>query len=330
MLPFEVIQPDDVKSACKEAAGDPKNEFKAGGIDLLDRFKERKEKATGLVDLLGLRGDLGRIDAGADGKTSIGALCSLATVARAEELAHPALAALREATLATATPQIRNRATVGGNLLQKSRCWYLRSAAFHCLHDGEGLMCLARVGENRYHSVMGYADCMRVHPSNLAPALIVLDAEVAIQSGDGERRIKLRQLYPDVPTAANPEHTLARGELLLRVHLPAPEPGAASSYCDSREKLSYDWATTAAAVWVRIAAGKITAARICLGAVAPNPMPVPAAESVLVGQPPSAQLFQEAATAAYAGAQPLTQNAYKVQVGKAVLIRALERATATR
>ncbi len=326
MHPFELIRVEDLASAAREGKANPDGVFKAAGIDLLDRMKERQFQPKALVDLLGMRKDLAGIQVAADGSVSIGALTTLAQVAAAKELQAQAFAGLREAAGVAATPQVRNRATLGGNLLQQARCWYLRNAAFPCAHKG-GETCFALYGENRYHSVLQHVDCVRVHPSNTAPALLALDAEVTIQHGDGERRIKLLELWPQPADAKNPDHTLAPGEVLTRVHLPKPSANARSAYLESREKLSFDWPTTSAAAWVEMADGKITAARLCLGAVAPLPVPVAKAGEMLVGKAPSVELFQTVAEVAFAGAKPLYQNGYKVQVGKAIVVAALQQAT---
>jgi xanthine dehydrogenase YagS FAD-binding subunit len=234
---------------------------------------------------------------------------------------------LRDSAAQTATPQVRNRATVAGNILQFTRCWYVRSEAFGCLHGGRGPTCLAMTGENRYHSVMGWLDCVRVHPSNLAPPLLALDAEYSTALGDKVRRRKLSDLFPAEPRAQLAEHTLEHGEIVTAIHVPAQPAGARSAYQESREKQSFDWATTACAVRVVIDGGKITAANLVLGAVAPVPMPRPKAAALLVGEAPSAALFQKVAEAAFQGATPLAHNEYKLTVGRGIVRAALDEAT---
>lgn len=324
MRPFEIVKVGDVAGACREAKAAAGSVFKAAGIDLLDRLKERQFNPATLVDILGLRGDLAKIKVDSDGTVSIGALVTLTQIATAKELADPGFAGLREAAGIAATPQIRNRATLGGNLLQQARCWYLRSAAFPCAHKG-GDTCFAMYGENRYHSVLGYDDCVRVHPSNTAPALVALGAEVTIQRGDGERRVPVMELWPSKPNAAGPDHTLTAEDLLTWVHL-KPRKGSRSSYVEAREKQSFDWATSAAAAHIALDGGKIAAASLCLAAVAPIPVPVAKASEMLVGQAPSAALCDAVAEAAFADAKPLYQNAYKVKAGKAIAAQALRQA----
>ncbi|HLU37820.1 MAG TPA: FAD binding domain-containing protein [Planctomycetota bacterium] len=322
MKPFEIVRAEGIAATSKAAGATPGAVFKAAGIDLLDRMKERQFQPPALVDLLRLRSELAAVKVEPDGGIAIGALVTLAGLAAAPELADPAFAGLREAAGIAATPQIRSRATVAGNLLQQARCWYLRSAAFPCAHKG-GETCFAMYGENRYHSVLAYDDCVRVHPSNIAPPLLTLGAEVTVQRGDAVRRIKLAELWPERPTAAAPDHTLAPDEIVTWIHLPKPAAGSRGAYCESREKLSFDWATTAAAAFATLADGKVVDARLCLGAVAPGPVPVPAATEMLAGKVPTAALCDEVAAAAFAGAKPLYHNAYKVPTGTAIAARAL-------
>ncbi|HLQ38311.1 MAG TPA: FAD binding domain-containing protein [Planctomycetota bacterium] len=321
MKPFSLVVPHNLADAA-EAAQKPTAVLKAAGIDLLDRLKERIEAPTEVVSLLPLKDELAGI-AEANGELRIGALVTLAQIADAAALAGPAFAVIREAAGTAATPQVRNRATVAGNLVQKARCWYLRSAAFGCLHGRKGPACLAMTGENRYHSILGWHDCVRVHPSSLAPALLAMDAEYTTFAGGKTQRRKLGELYPKEAKALVDEHTLAQGEIITALHVPPQPADARSCYRESREKLSFDWATTAAAVRLQLAGGKITAATIVLGAVAPVPLPRPEAAKLLVGKAPSDELFKQVAEAAFTGAMPLAQNAYKVPVGMAVLREAL-------
>jgi xanthine dehydrogenase YagS FAD-binding subunit len=290
-------------------------------------MKERLQTPKHVVNLLPLQADLAGVASDADGSLRIGALTTLTQLEQHAALQAPALAALQQSAAMTATPQVRHRATVAGNILQFTRCWYVRSEAFHCLHGGRGPTCLAMTGDNRYHAVMGWQDCVRVHPSNLAPPLLALGAEYTTLLGDKLQRRKLADLFPADPRAQNPEHTLAAGEIVTALHVPAQPAGTRSAYAESREKQSFDWATTACAVRLVLDGGKITAADLVLGAVAPVPLPRPAAAKLLVGQTPNAALFQKVAEAAFAGATPLAHNTYKLTVGKAIVRDALEQAT---
>ncbi len=325
MKPFTYVMPKSLAEAA-EASKQPNTLLKGAGIDIVDRMKERLQTPEQVVNLLPLKDELSGVAVEANGELRIGALTTLTQLEQHTALAAPALAALRVSAAITATPQVRNRATVAGNILQFTRCWYVRSEAFRCLHGGRGPTCLAMTGENRYHSVMGWLDCVRVHPSNLAPPLLVLDAEYSTRLGDKVRRRKLADLFPAEPRAQLAEHTLEAGEIVTAIHIPPPAANTRSAYCESREKQSFDWATTACAVRLVLDAGKITAASLVLGAVAPIPMPRPKAAALLVGEAPSATLFQKVAEAAFQGATPLAHNAYKLDVGKGIVRAALDEA----
>ena len=174
MRPFSLIVPTDLADASTQGAANDAV-FKAAGMDLVDRMKERIDSPPKVVNLLSLRTDLSGINVEASG-VRIGALSTLTQVSEAEALQQPAYRALSWAAGDAATPQVRNRATIAGNIIQVNRCWYYRSAGFTCAHQG-GEFCLAMFGENRYHSVMGTSNCLRVHPSNVAPTLMVLDVQ---------------------------------------------------------------------------------------------------------------------------------------------------------
>ncbi len=326
MKPFTYVVPKSLAEA-SEAGKQPNTVLKGAGVDLIDRMKERLQTPERIVNLLPLKDELAGVAVEASGELKIGATTTIAQLEQHEALANPALAGLQAAAALTASPQIRNRATVAGNILQFTRCWYVRSEAFHCLHGGRGPTCLAMTGENRYHAVLGWMDCVRVHPSNLAPPLLALDAEYSTRLGDKVRRRKFTDLFPAEPRAQTAEHTLEAGEIVTAIHVPKPAAGTRTAYCESREKLTFDWATTACAVKVVLAGGKIAAASVVLGAVAPVPLPRPKAAALLLGEAPSATLFQKVAEAAYAGASPLAHNDYKLVVGKAIVREALEQAT---
>ncbi|MCB9879715.1 MAG: FAD binding domain-containing protein [Planctomycetes bacterium] len=325
MRPFTYVLPTSLEQAA-EAATQPDTIVKAAGIDIVDRMKERLVTPQKVVNLLPLKRELSQI-AEQNGEVTIGAMVTLTQLQEAKQLQGRAYDGLRRAASTTGTPQVQNRATVAGNLLQFTRCWYVRSEAFRCLHGGRGPTCLAMTGDNRYHAVMGWSDCVRVHPSNLAPALLALGAEYTTRAGEAVRRRKLADLFPADPRAQNPEHTLEDGEIVTALHLPAQPADTRLGYAESREKQSFDWATTACAVRVVMAGGKITAADLVLGAVGPVPMAKPQAAQLLVGKEPSEKLFLRVAEAAFAGATPLAFNAYKLPIGKAVVRAALEEAT---
>jgi len=325
MREFTYVVPHSLKEAA-EAARKPETIVKAAGLDVVDRMKERLVTPKEVVNLLPLQKELSGVTVEQDGSLRIGALTTLAQLAEHEALATPALAGLRESSAIAATPLIRNRATVAGNILQFTRCWYVRSEAHHCLHGGRGPVCLAMFGENRYHAIMGYRDCVRVHPSNLAPPLLALGAEYSTVLAGKTSRRPMRELFPTEPLAEAAEHTLQDGEIVTAIHVPKQPAGARGWYSESREKLSFDWATTACAVQLVIDDGTITAADLVLGAVAPVPVPHAKAAEMLLGKAPGDELFQQVAEAAFEDAIPLMQNAYKLPVGKAIVRDALHAA----
>jgi xanthine dehydrogenase YagS FAD-binding subunit len=326
MKPFSYIVPKSLDEA-HAAAAQPNTLIKGAGLDIVDRMKERLQTPTNIVNLLPLKDELKGITVEADGGIRIGALTTLTEIENHEALQGAQFEGLVGAASTTGTPQVRNRGTIAGNILQFTRCWYVRSEAFRCLHGGRGPTCLAMTGQNRYHAVMGWSDCVRVHPSNLAPPLLTLDAEYTTVIGKETRRRKFSELFPEEPRAENPEHTLDDGEIVTAIHIPAQASNARCTYAESREKQSFDWATTACAIRTVMANGKITEASVVLGAVAPVPMPRPQAAAMLIGKEPSTKLFKRVAEKAFQGAAPLAHNAFKLPIGKAVVRDALEQAT---
>ena len=320
MRQFTLIRPEDLAGASAAGSKDD-TVLKAAGIDLLDRLKERVENPGKVVDLQRLD-DLRGI-ANQEVGVRIGALSTLSEIAESGLFAGAPFGALRHAATVAATPQIRNRATIAGNLVQETRCWYYRSAAFKCLHDLRGDQCLAIAGENRYHAVLGTLDCMRVHPSNLAPPLFVLGAIVRTWLEGKARSLPMAELYPRAPGARAPEHNLQRGEIITAIDVPKQPAGARSAYVESREKQSFDWPTTAAAVRLVVEGGAVAAASICLGAVAPVPLPARPAAAWLEGKEAIEANFRKASALAYDAAIPLEHNRYKIRVGQAVLVDAL-------
>jgi xanthine dehydrogenase YagS FAD-binding subunit len=327
MEPFSLIRPRSLKAARDRVTGAAdKRVFKAGAVDLLDLLKEGLASPDELVDLHSLQGPEGeamRALALAEGRWSIGALNTLATIA-ASALPEP-YAALKEAAGSAATPGIRNRATVGGNLLQRPRCWYFRHGDLNCLKKG-GDSCLADGGENKYHAILGGGPCFIVHPSTLAVALVALGAEVEILGDAGARTIAVEELFALPRTSPLTEHTLAAGEVLRAVRLPAAPAGQRSVYEVAKEKQSFDWPLAEVAAALVVEGGTIRSARVGLGHVAPVPWRAVQLEQALVGQAPSADLFARVAPLATQGARPLGQNAYKITLTHGLVRAALHRA----
>jgi xanthine dehydrogenase YagS FAD-binding subunit len=302
--------------------------FRAGGIDLLDRLKEGLEAPSHLIELRALNDEFSARMQGVNPSTegiSIGALSTLSELAEAE--LPPAFSAIQQAAGAAANPGIRNAATVGGNLLQRPRCWYYRDKEIVCLKKG-GTRCFAIDGENRYHAVLGGGPVYIVHPSSLGSPLLALGAQAVIAGVDGkERVIDLSELFHLPTTDPQTEHTLAPGEVLLELRLPPAGENQRSNYQVAKERAVYDWPLAEASVSLSLEGGLMKDVRIGLGHVAPVPWDASNAAKLLEGKKPDAALFQQAGRTAFVDASPLRDNAYKVRLGGALIRKALHAAT---
>ncbi len=327
MEPFTLIRPRTLDAAQTRALGAPAERvYKAGGIDLLDLLKEGLARPAELIDLRSLGDEHGqamRALAASDSGWSVGALNTLAAIS-ASALPQ-AYAALREAAGSAATPSIRNSATLGGNLLQRPRCWYFRHRDLHCLKKG-GERCLADGGENKFHAILGGGPCHIVHPSTLAVALVALDAQVEIIGAEGPRRIPVGELFALPRVSPTAENTLGEGEVIRGVTLPAAAAGQRSVYEVAKEKQSFDWPLAEVAVALSVEGGALRTVRVALGHVAPTPWRAVQVEEALTGQAPSAELFARVAALATQGARSLGDNAYKIPLVQGLVRAALHRA----
>jgi len=316
---FEFARAASVAEALSLAAEKPGSVWKAGGIDLLDHLKEHLDEPPRIVDLKGLL-QLNGVTVGDDGSLKIGPLVTMARVA-----AHPAVrathVALAQACGEAASPQIRNVATIGGNLLQRPRCWYYRLASYRCLKKG-GDTCFAVGGENRYHTIFAVGACNAPHPSNAAMGLAALGASLVLQSSRGTRTVPVEQLLTIPGGDPRRENAKEPDEILTAIHVPGAW-GVRSVYASVKEKAAFDWPLVSAAVALRAEGGIVREARIVLGAVAPVPLRSAAAEKILVGSRLDETTADAAANAAAAGAQPLSDNGYKVELLKTLLRRTL-------
>jgi xanthine dehydrogenase YagS FAD-binding subunit len=257
-----------------------------------------------------------------------------ATAANSDTANHPLVRnnypLLSEALLSGASPQLRNMATVGGNLLQRTRCHYFYDPAFAaCNKRDPGSGCAAREGFNRIHAIFGASPaCVAVHPSDMAVALAALEATVRVKGSKGERAIPISELHRLPGDTPQRDTTLAHGELITAVDLPPPAFARAARYLKVRDRASYAFALVSVAAAIDMDAGAIRAARIALGGVAHKPWRPLAAEHLLAGKRPSAEAFQAAAQAAVAGAQPLRDNKFKVELARRAVVRALSEAAA--
>lgn len=323
---FSIIRLPTLNDASTRVGTSPSAVLRAGGIDLLDHMKEGLQAPDELIELHAIGGDEGRalrgIETEADGRLRVGALVTLGQLSGFDAL-PPAHRALAQAAGHAATPAIRNAATVGGNLLQRPRCWYYRHADLVCLKKG-GDMCFAQTGDHRYHAILGGGPSYIVHPSSLGSPLVALDAEVQVRGVDGSTRVvPIEQLFVGPTVDPMREHDLAPGEILLAVRLPAPAPEQRSAYVAAKEKQSHDWPLAEASVRLRLEGGTLRDVRVGLGHVAPVPWRAKEAEAELEGQAPSPERFARAAEAATGPAKPLPGNAYKVPLAQGLLREAL-------
>jgi len=326
--PFDYASPttlDETLALLGEGGGDGATRPLAGGTDLLTLMKADIAAPARLVDITRVAGLDRAVVPGADGLT-VGALATLADLEDDPRVRGTA-AALAEAAAAVASPQLRNLATLGGNLLQRPRCWYFRNALVPCwLKGGDG--CPARDGENRFHALFGADPCVAVHPSDLATALVALGAEVRLLGPGGERTLPLEAFFAPPEEGRRTENVLGGDELVLAVRIPARPDGARSTYLKAMDRKVWAFALVGVAAAVTLDGGRIAEARLVLGGVAPVPHRAPDAERELVGAEPGEAVFARAADAALAGAVPLADNGYKVPLAKTLIRRALALVTA--
>jgi xanthine dehydrogenase YagS FAD-binding subunit len=322
MLPFSYASAADVTEAQRLVAKEPDGMFIAGGTDVLQLLQDSVIAPRRLIDInaLPLRG----IEVDADG-ARIGALTRLAEVAE-HDMIRSRWPLLAEALLETASPQVRNMASVGGNLLQRTRCLYFRDATVPCNKRSPGSGCPAIDGLNRMNAILGTSEhCIAAYPGDMAIALLALDAELELLGPNGARRIMLGDLHrlpdetPDVETA------LAPGELIAAVMLPANSATTHSHYLKLRDRASFEWALVSVAVVLAIDAGTVRQARVAAGGVGTRPWRLQHVEQLLLGRSLDAQSASKAGNAAADGATPRPGNAFKVPM----LRRAVERALLT-
>jgi xanthine dehydrogenase YagS FAD-binding subunit len=318
MNAFEWVDAASVAQAVDQLGG--KAALKAGGVDLLDLMKEGVVAPPRIVNLRTIPG-LDRIADDPQEGLRVGPLVTLARLA-AEPVVRERYTALAEAAGHAATPQIRNLATLGGNLLQRPRCWYFRSADFNCLKKG-GPRCFALDGENAYHAIFGNTRCAIVHPSATATALVALGATLRLEGRSGQRDVSLDQFLTAPEMDVTRENTLAADEVLTEVRLPPPPPNSRSTYYKQGEKESFDWPIAEVAVVLERDGDRCRRAVIVLGAAAPVPWRSKEAEAALTGQPISEETARAAADAAVRGATPLEQNAYKIPIFRAIIRRTI-------
>lgn len=322
MKDFAYGRATSVAAATQAVAEVPGAAFLAGGTSLLDLMKEDVERPTALVDVNGL--PLAGISAHAGG-LRLGALATNAEVAQ-DPRVKAAYPALSEALLSGASPQLRHMATVGGNLLQRTRCPYFRDTGFdRCNKRQPASGCAAREGWHRHHAILGVSEaCMALHPSDMAVALAMLGATIHVEGPQGPRELPMVGFHLLPGQEPGRETVLRSGDLITHVDLPALPYASRSRYLKVRDRASYEFALASAAVALDVADGRIRAARVALGGVGSVPWRSLEAEAVLVGHAPGEAAFTRAAQAALAGASPLRDNAFKVALAQRTLVRALK------
>ena len=325
---FDYVRPASVAEAIAAATA-PGASYLAAGTNLIDLMKGGITRPGRLVDVTRLPG-LDRIEHRGDGSVHIGALVRNADLAHDPDFAR-AYPAIAEALLSGASAQLRNAATVGGNLLQRTRCAYFYDTASACNKRQPGSGCDARHGENRSHAILGWSEaCIATHPSDFCVPLIALDAVVEIEGRNGKREIALEDLHRLPGDTPERDSVLEPGDLIIALRLP-PEAGgfaAHARYLKVRERTSYAFAVVSAAAALRIEQGRITQARLALGGVAAKPWRARAAEEILVGATPEPAIYQQAATAALTDAKPSGDNVFKIELARRIIARALTLAAA--
>jgi xanthine dehydrogenase YagS FAD-binding subunit len=321
MYPFRYERGRDVAGTIASAAQDPTADFLAGGTDLLQLLKDEVRRPSRVIDVTRLPA-LDTIASGQHG-LRFGALVKMSDAADHPELRanYPVIA---EALLASASPQVRNMATVGGNLLQRTRCVYFRDHGTVCNKREPGSGCGALQGENRLHAVLGGSEhCIATHPSDLAVALVALDAVVVTEKSGGGRRIPADELYRLPGDTPQRETVLEPGELIVAIEVPALAYARRSHYRKVRDRASFEFALASAAVAADVANGVVRDVRIALGGVGTKPWRAREAEQALIGQAFTAASFERAATIALADARPAEHNRFKIPLAQRTLVRAL-------
>jgi xanthine dehydrogenase YagS FAD-binding subunit len=337
MIDFQIVTAESPSQAAQLASGSQTAQqgadirFVAGGTTLIDLMKLDVEAPKKVIDINRL--DLAKVEKQPDGTLRVGALVRNADLAHDPNVVRD-YPVLSQALLSGASAQLRNMATTGGNLLQRTRCMYFRDLAFtDCNKRIPGSGCAAMGGLNRTHAILGTSDhCIATHPSDMAVAMMALEAVVHVNGASGERDIPVADFYLLPGTTPQNENVLKPGDLITYVTLPAPIPNAKSHYLKLRDRASYEFALASAAVIVATdggpSGGKITHSRVALGGVATRPWRSHEAERALDGKPANEAHFRAAAEAALRDAKPQSGNKYIIELAKRCIVRALRTATA--
>ena len=319
MHPFTYTRVSDTREALD--AGRRGGRYLAGGTTLVDLMRETVERPEALVDISGL--PLDEVTATERGGLRIGALVTMSEAA-AHRTVRTLYPVVSEALELSASAQLRNMATIGGNIMQRTRCTYFRDVTADCNKREPGSGCAALEGVNRTHAILGTSDaCVATHPSDVAVAFAALEAQVRLLGPDGERRIPFADFLLRPGSTPNREQALRKGELITAVEIPALPRPLKSGYLKVRDRQSYEFALTSAAVALHVRGGVIREARVAAGGVGTVPWKLPAVERHLVGERPSDALWTAAAAEAAEGARPLRHNRFKVELLKRTVERQL-------
>jgi xanthine dehydrogenase YagS FAD-binding subunit len=318
MRTFTYQVPSSIRKATSDFGQDA--EFIAGGTTLIDLMKLEVMTPSQLLDINGL--PMSGIEVTADG-LRIGALEKMSDVAE-----HPEVVAkypvISQALLKSASAQLRNMASMGGNLLQRTRCGYFRDVSTQCNKRQPGSGCPAIEGWNRSHAILGASSsCVATHPSDLAVALVALDASILLQSGNHERVLKLDDFYRVPGQTPEKENQLNPGELITQIRVPRLPWAQRSTYLKIRDRESYEFALASVAAVLDVDGDHIRDARVAVGGVGTKPWNLPQVRDALIGKPLNQQTFEAAAKLAIEGAQPLRHNAFKVELLQRTIVRAL-------
>ncbi|MGP3756825.1 FAD binding domain-containing protein [Streptomyces sp. IBSNAI001] len=319
MYPFSITKASTTREAVD--AGRRGGRYIAGGTTLVDLMRETVERPDTLVDISGL--PLREVTVTGRGGLRIGALVTMAEAA-AHRKVRTTYPVVSQALELSASAQLRNMATVGGNVMQRTRCAYFRDVTAACNKREPGSGCAAREGYNRTHAILGTSeDCVATHPSDVAVAFAALEARVVLLSPGGERTVPFTDFLLRPGRTPNREQAIRQGELITSVEIPAHPRPLKSGYLKVRDRQSYEFALTSAAVALHIRGGVIREAKVAVGGVGTVPWKLPAVEQALLGERPSDRLWGRAAESAADGAQPLTHNRFKIELLKRTVERQL-------
>lgn len=325
MHPFSLLKAIDAAQAISTHAADAQVAFIAGGTDLIGLMKDGAALPERLLDINALP-DMARIEALPDGGLRIGALVRMSDAAADMEVRRR-FPVISEALLFSASGQLRNMASLGGNIMQRTRCGYFRDEdALHCNKRQPGRGCSALQSLNRNHAIFGWSEnCVATNPSDVAVAFAALDANVVLRSGAGSRSIPFTEFHRLPGSTPERDNVLERGDLIVAIEVPLRPEGHASHYLKVRDRQSYEFALVSAAAAVTVDGRRLRSARIALGGVAHKPWRLTAAEAALAGTAlDDVRAVRAAVAASFADARPLASNGFKIELAQRVVVRALQ------